>query len=405
MALIRFRRVLGAPVAAIRVWLPGGSTAEDRPGQAWVSGRLLTEGSHRRDWRRIADEAETRGIAITSDAGYEAQGLAIDALADDWELALEWAAELVRGSTFPEDRCRWIAEQTAAELTQLADHPEVKTSWAFDRQLYGDSARGRPLQGSVGSLDRLRAGDCSRFHGLCLERGAIVSVAGDLDERAVENKARALFGTLASPAAPAAETVFVAPETEHLHRVELEDSEQAHWFGGSVTASRRDADYWPLALLGVILGAGGGLSGRINHRVREVEGLAYSCSVATASAAGRERGNFCVEVGLSPERVEELELAVIDELSAVVNTGVTADELREARAFALGREPFARETARQWATLMAQAELFGLPLDDSKWIGERWRAVTEDDVQEVARRHLDPRRLRVTIGALSAARA
>ena len=42
---LRVRRVEGAPVVAVRLWLWGGSGVEDVPGQAWVTGRMLAEGT------------------------------------------------------------------------------------------------------------------------------------------------------------------------------------------------------------------------------------------------------------------------------------------------------------------------------------------------------------------------
>ena len=289
MTAIRIRRVPGAPVVAVRVWLPGGSTVERQPGQALLSGRLLLEGTQTRSWRRISDQAEERGIAIAADAGYEAQGLSIDALADDWERALDWAAELVLDSVFPEERCRWLAQQAAAELEQLADHPDVKTAWAFDKQLYGSGARGRPLQGSAESLESLDGAACGSFHGSCLERGAIVTVAGDISESAVDTKVRSLFGDLPNPRSDPRRPIEGGGETAACQEVELEESEQAHWFGGAVTVSRRDPDYWTLGLVGIVLGAGGNLSGRITHRVRRLDGL---WSRARAGLLSRRGGDF-----------------------------------------------------------------------------------------------------------------
>lgn len=398
MATIRVRRVVGAPVVAVRVWLPGGSGAEAQPGEAWVGAKLLLEGTRARGWRAISDQAEARGMAMGADAGYEAQGLALDAVVDDWELALEWAAELVRDSTFPEDRCRWIARRTAAELEQLADLPDVRTSWAFASQLYGATARGRPIQGSVESLGRMSPRGCRRFHEACLERGIIVSVAGAVDERVVEHKATDLFGDL--PDAPTSEPVPSRIDSASRPRqtIELDNAAQAQWCGGAVTCPLGDSDYWPLALLGVVLGAGGALSGRISHRIRERDGLAYDCDVATVGGAGRGPGCFCVAAGVARERVEEVANVVREELDRVAREGVPAGELTRATAYVLGRDPFSRETARQQATLMAQAELLGLPLDDPGWVRARWRSVNGPDVRRVAGRYLDPKRLRMTIG-------
>jgi predicted Zn-dependent peptidase len=105
----RLRRIEGAPVVAVRLLLAGGARSETIPGQALLTGRLLTEGTRRRSWDRIAADAEGRGMILASFGGYETHGLSIDALAGDWQLALEWIAELLFESVFPEERLRWLA--------------------------------------------------------------------------------------------------------------------------------------------------------------------------------------------------------------------------------------------------------------------------------------------------------
>ena len=57
-AEIRVRRVEGAPVVAVRLWICAGARREPIPGQALLTGRMLTEGTRTRDWRRIADDPE-----------------------------------------------------------------------------------------------------------------------------------------------------------------------------------------------------------------------------------------------------------------------------------------------------------------------------------------------------------
>ena len=80
---VRVKRVGGVPTVAVRLWLCGGSRLEDIPGQAWIAGRLLSEGSRRRDWQQLAREADDRSMVISSFGVLEAQGLSIDALASD----------------------------------------------------------------------------------------------------------------------------------------------------------------------------------------------------------------------------------------------------------------------------------------------------------------------------------
>ncbi len=446
---VRVRRVPGPPVVAVRVWFCGGARTEAIPGQALIAGRLLAEGTRRRDFRRLAEEVESRGMLLSTYGSFETHGVALDALAADWETALEWAAEVALEPTFPEERCRWLIRQAAAELESLADQPEVLTAWGFLEQLYTPHRRALPLHGTAESLAALTPDHCAAFH-RPEERWTVIAIAGDLDEAAVAARAAELFG--AAGARPRAEPEPPAPHGsgEARRRVELppphegeegdtgadrgtpgeaglapealEGEElgvtapgaethgeeaaaadgpgggQAHVYLGHLTIPRAHADYEALELLAVILGAGSGLAGRIPTAVREKAGLAYTATAQTVAGSGLDRGRLVAYAGTSVATAERAERLVRDELARVVDEGITDIELGEARSYLLGRDPFSRETARQWADLMAQSEHYGLPLDDPARRRERLEAPDRAAVEEAARRHVRPGELVVTVG-------
>lgn len=394
----RARRVDGAPVVAVRVWIRGGSRQETTPGQALVAGRLLAEGTRRRDWRRIAEEAEDRGLSIATTAGAEVQSVAVDALTADWRRALEWAAELTLDSVFPEERCRWVTRQTAAELASLADHPDVVADWAFRRQLYAPHPRARPLQGSAEALASIDAAACAAFHRAALADGVIVSIAGAIDPVEARRLARELFRPIETLAAtPRAAAPATIEGLVNRQEVALEAGEQAHLFLGALTVDRADSDLAALDLLAAALGAGSGLVGRIPRRVREVEGLAYACRAATAAGAGLDPGCCEIYLATAAEQVVRAEAAVREELDRLATEPFPRAELEEARSYLLGCEPFRRETARQWAVLLAEAAFYGLPLDRPAWTREQIEDVEVADLERVAGRYLDPSRLKVTL--------
>ena len=394
---VRARRVEGAPVVAVRLWIRAGGRVETTPGQALLTGRMLSEGTRSRDWRRIADEAEDKGMVLSSFGTFECHGIAIDALSRDWEQALAWTAEMLFEASFPEDRCAWLAKQAAAELESLADQPDVKTAWGFLAQLYSPHPRSRPLHGSVDSLLSLTPADCAFFHRASLSRGLLVAVAGVLDEDAVGRRVEELFaavpeqgGALREPATPQGLPGRGAVETE------AED--QAHLYVGHLTVPRRHPDYTALELVAVILGSGAGLTGRIPMRIREQEGLAYSAYAQTEAGSGLDPGRLVAYVGTSPATVEKAEAGVKEEIARLVDGGIEDAELEEARAYLLGREPFRRETARQWADLLTEAAHYDLPLDDPHHRRRELEALDRPTVEAAIRRHIKPAELRVTVG-------
>lgn len=394
---VRVRRVEGAPVVAVRVLLPGGARRERIAGQAYLAGRMLAEGTRAHTWDEVAHELEARGMVLATAGTFETLSLGLDALASDWRLAVDWAAELSLSPTFPRERFEWLRKQIGAEIESLGDQPEVRTAWDFLEQLYTPHPRARRLQGDPESLAELTPEACADLHAAGLARGAIITVAGEIDEEAVRTHLRERFEMRAELLAGEGEPP--KPEGGAPRRtVRLRDADQAHLYLGHPTVRRGHPDEAALDLLAVVLGSGSGLTGRIPNRVREKEGLAYTTYAQTAAGAGLDPGRLVAYVGTSPETVARAEACVREELDRLLEDGVSDDELEEARSYLIGREPFRRETARQWAELLAESIFYELPVEDPRWWIERLRTPDRPAVEAAARRHIRPAELKVTVG-------
>ena len=133
------------------------------------------------------------------------------------------------------------------------------------------------------------------------------------------------------------------------------------------------------------------------ERIRERDGLAYSACASAVSApasipaAGGARrhldGDGGARRGGRPRGAR-----------AILEDGLTPAEFEDARTYLLRREPFRRETPQQWADLLAQSVLYGLPYDDPEWVKNGYRSLDRAAVEAAIRRHLHPDRLKVTIG-------
>lgn len=392
----RVRRVPGAPVFSARLWLRGGLRVEPLPGVSLLTGRSLVEGTAARTWDQIALDAENLGMVLQSFGTGESIGVSIDAMAEDWELALDWLAEVAFEASFPEDRVTWLCRQAGAELESLLDQAEVKTARDFQNQLYHPHPFARSLHGDPESLTRIRAEHCRAFHQQALAYGGCVVAAGAIDEDAVRTKLTTLF----PGNGPTAPLPAVAAPVGHLERrreVQV-TSEQAHLYLGHLTVPRNHPQVPALELLGVVLGAGAGLSGRLPQRIREEEGLAYSLDARTVGGSGLEAGRFVVYVGTAPETAAQAEQGVREEIDRLLRNGIEDAEMEDARSYLLGRDPFRRETARQWADLLAETELYGIPVDQPDWVRSTLEALTREDVEAAARECIRPEELRVTLG-------
>lgn len=395
---IRVMRVPGAPVVAARLWLWGGARHEEIPGLGAITGRLLSEGTRRRDHRTIARQAEDRGMLVKSFASADALGLSIEALAPDWPVVLDWIAEMVLEPTFPEDRRRLLCRQAAAELESLMDQGDVRAAWAFSDQLYHPHPYGRPSLGHPQTLARIEREHVLELHGRALGWGGSLMVAGDVEEEAVARRLEEIVA--AWPAEHRSQPEVSAPVGRAVERreVPIPPGEQAHLYLGHLTLPRTHPDLPALDLVGIVLGAGSGLGGRLPQRIRDKEGLAYHVEVMTTAAAGLDPGRLAIYVGTSPETLEKAEASVREELGRLVEEGLGDDEVEEAKSYLMGRDPFRRETARQWADLMSDAALYGLRVDRPEWIAEVVAELDRAKIEGAMRRWIRPEQLRVTIG-------
>ena len=258
--------------------------------------------------------------------------------------------------------------------------------------------RSRPLQGTPQDLASLSATDCAAFHRQGLAQGLIVTVAGRIESGRTRTVAESLFQGVSSQALPMADVPSPTGLDEARREVSTGSADQAHFYAGHLTVQANHEAVPALELVSVVLGSGPGLTARIPFRIREQEGLAYVVGAETVAGAGLDPGRLMVYVGTAPENLSRTEEAVREELSRLLDSGITKQEMQDARAYLLGREPFRRETARQWSEILGAAELYGLPIDDPDWMQERWRRLERSEVEETARRHLEPERLQITIG-------
>ena len=135
--------------------------------------------------------------------------------------------------------------------------------------------------------------------------------------------------------------------------------------------------------------------GEIETVLMQQPGVKEAVAIAHGEGASKK---LVAYVATAPATVEQAERGVVEEISRLVEDGLTDRELEDARSYLLGREPFRHETARQWADLLLEAEQYGLPLDDPARRIADLHALDRPAVEAAARRHIHPAELRVTVG-------
>ena len=377
--------VPGVRSVALGIWVGVGSR-DERPQLAGASHfleHLLFKGTERRDAREIAEAMDAVGGESNAFTGKEYTCYYARVLDEDLPLAVDVVADQVLHSLIDADDVESEREVVLEEIAMHDDDPSDVVHDAFATALFGDGPLGRPVIGSVESVEGLTRASVNRWYRSRYTLPSMVVVAaGGVDHTRLLRLVRKAFGArLDGDAAPAPVRGTARPPAgRSTTAVHHRATEQANVVLGG-TALRRDDPRRPaLQVLNTALG--GGMSSRLFQSIREERGLAYS--VYSSVAAYADAGTFGVYAGCAPGKVREVLGLVRDELDAVASHGLTDAEVTRAKGALRGSLVLDLEdTGSRMSRLGKAALLEGELVTADEALG-RIASVTPDDVRAVA---------------------
>jgi len=155
--------------------------------------------------------------------------------------------------------------------------------------------------------------------------------------------------------------------------------EQAHLVVGAPGVALDDPRRHALDILATALG---GQSGRLFLELRDRRSLAYS--VSAMHLDGFHPGAFAAYIATRPDRAEEAEQALRDELSSSAER-LSEDEVRRAKQYLMGSHEISLQRATARASAMALMEAYGRGYDEPFSYADAVEAVSVDHVRDVAR--------------------
>ena len=114
-------------------------------------------------------------------------------------------------------------------------------------------------------------------------------------------------------------------------------------------------------------------------------------------SAGLGAGPFSVRAGVQPQHLAAAIAAIREQIEAVRDNGVQAEELDDARAAAIGSLPRTLESNEGMAELLHQIELFDLGWDYPERYAEIMADVDLDSVNAAAGELLHPEALSLSV--------
>jgi zinc protease len=124
--------------------------------------------------------------------------------------------------------------------------------------------------------------------------------------------------------------------------------------------------------------------------LRDELGLAYTVHASISSSAGVSPGTFTAYIGTSPENVGTALEGFLEEMRRIQEEPVTASELELVKSYLVGSFPMGYERAARRASYLISSRIHRFPDDYLETLPRAFEAVTPEDIQRAAKKHLHP---------------
>ncbi|MEM7516112.1 MAG: pitrilysin family protein, partial [Planctomycetota bacterium] len=359
---------------------------EGLEGTAHLVGALADQGTAKLSEEEIIQTLEPHGGEMRGDA----YGLAGTIVGSQWKVLAKTMTEVAQRPSYP---TREVQRQKGRLLDRLrvqAEDPRVQGAREFRRLIYGAHWLGRSSHGTPESVERIQARDLRSFHKKnWVAKRATISVCGDVDPAEVKRVFQRALSSWKSGKAYEPKKLELPPIASR-HGAFRANRQQVHVYLGHLGIRRADPDYPALVVMDHVLGTGPGFTNRISRKLRDEQGLAYTVHAAIHSSAGLSPGTFTAYIGTSPDKVGTAVEGFLTEMRRIRDEPVADQELNVAKSYLLGSHALGFERASRRASYMISAELHGFAPDHLERTPELYAAVTAEDVQRAAQKHLHP---------------
>src|SRR5579875_2436394 len=379
---------------ALGIWVGVGSRDEDaaHAGRTHYLEHLLFKGTRKRTALEISAAMDAVGGEMNAFTAKEYTSYYARVLDADLPLAIDVLSDMVTSSLIEPRDVDAERNVVLEEIAMNEDDPSDAVHEAFTTHLFGDTPLGRPILGTVDSINGITRDQIyEHYVARYTPPHLVVAAAGNLDHDAVVAGVQAAFGPVlsgfsgAEPARPRLRDSGglwdgYGPAAGTGVKLVSRPIEQANLVLGCEGLARTDERRFALGVLNAALG--GGMSSRLFQEVREKRGLAYSVYSFTAQHA--DTGMWGIYVGCLPSKADEVLSICADELGKVVAGGLSDAELDRGKGQVRGGIVLGLEDPSSRMTRLGKSELVYPRLEPVDELLAAIDAVTHDDVRAVA---------------------
>jgi zinc protease len=332
---------------------------------------------------------------------------------DNWErFAAIALPQLCEPGFREQDFARIKGQQRNALVQDLRTNNEEELGKERLQSLvFAGTPYAHPVLGTVAGIEVITLDDVKEFVAKAYTRAALeVGLSGDLPQGLEARLGRELAKLAAGPALPAPSGVAGRPQKGiAVDIIQKETRATAISLGRPIAVTRSHPDFPALYLARTWLGEHRSSTSHLYQRIRELRGMNYG-DYAYIEAFPRGMSQFfpdpnlarraqLFEIWIRPVQPENARMALriaIHELRALVEKGLTQDELDTTREYLMKNVYLMAATQDQQLGYALDSRWYGIP-EFTSYMRDRLAKLTLADVNAAVRKHLSGHDLQVVM--------
>ncbi|MDR6739206.1 zinc protease [Herbaspirillum sp. 1173] len=315
--------------------------------------------------------------------------------------ALQLMGDALRHPRFDEDEFTQMRNELLVSLEASRGDPQFIANEAlalhFNAYPSGDVRSAMSLDEQIAQVKNVSLEQIRQFylHYYGVANGRLV-IVGEFDPAAAIHALNQSFANWTSPA-PYDRIISTWHDIAPIHRIIDTPDKENGVFMARQNVRLRDTDEDYAAMQAVNYLVGGSSKTRLNDRLRQRDGLSYTVLSVLNTDDFSDDANFSVMAIAAPQNLERVEAGVREELTRLLKDGFTVEELERAKSGILLMRQQSRADdlglVAQWQNLLDRSLT-------PEWMRNRdasVSALTLEQVNAAARKHLDPSKLSVII--------
>jgi zinc protease len=359
-----------------------------------MTATVVRTGTAKRASRQIEEDLRRIGADLSTSAGQDNSAIAFAGLSEYAEQLLGMVNELAREASFPAPEFERERRQKLEEVKLERTSPGFLASERLRKVLFGAHPYGQVSASEAQVAAYTREDLISVYRDFYTPQNALLLMVGDFDSQAMVKSVEKVFGAWAGKK-PDKKTAAAPPHPHgrRVYLVHVPGAVQTQIVAGCEAITRTHPDWIKLGLTNSLYG--GAFNSRLVMNIREDKGYTYSPRSGVHPL--HEHGYFSVSAAVRNDVVAASLTEIFYEMDKLRSLPVPAAELADAQNYLTGVFSMGLATQEGLLGQLATVALNELPNDYLETYRAKVRALTPDDLLNIARQYLDSANMQIVV--------